>query len=266
MHTAIFLSTDMFEVETDMFEVEIAGQPSTPQALLDWGPQDRLGIVVTEPFGGLGGSLLVQLATSVFYDEPTKDRRNQPVYPDIYCFHVGGRYGNHGAYDFAPSRKEFIVPDGNVLGWINSHGITHLLVPDGPQLGLKHGFKEPEAALDRLKQCYAYGNEGQLNDYDVVVRALGPGPLRNSQMTLPPEQMMRDLSSRTWSSPDEAEDKAGVVRGYLERADEVGEAARAAKEVRFTDAEAAGFMEEHYRRVDPTFALDRLGVDAGAMA
>ena len=32
----------------------------------DWAPLDRFGIVVTEPLGGLGASLLLQLAIAMF--------------------------------------------------------------------------------------------------------------------------------------------------------------------------------------------------------
>lgn len=254
MHTATFFNTGMFSVTID----EAA---ATPQALLNWGPQDRLGLVVTSSFGGLGASLLTQLATSVFYDEPGKGRRDGPVYPDIYCFHVGGRYGNHGAFDFAPSRKEVIVETSDVLGVINSHGITHLVVPDGPAHTIKHGFKEPEAAADRIKACFAYGHEGAMENADVVICSTEPWVLRNSQMTLRPEEMMADLASRTWSSPEEHEDKQSVVQSYRDRAYEVGEELRAHKIQRFVAAELTGKLEESYRRVSLDFALSRLRAD-----
>ena len=70
---------------------------------------DRFGIVVTEPLGGLGGSLLLQLAIAKFYSVRPDRRASVPVYPEIYLFHVGGPHGDFSYFDFWPPRKEVRV-------------------------------------------------------------------------------------------------------------------------------------------------------------
>jgi hypothetical protein len=55
----------------EAFEVQIDGERVSPDTVFpDWSPLDRFGIVVTEPLGGLGASLLLQLAIAMFYSEP----------------------------------------------------------------------------------------------------------------------------------------------------------------------------------------------------
>ncbi len=181
MHTSV--------LRTEMFEVTIAGKPASVAELLDWGPLDRLGVVVTSPFGGMGASLLVQLAIVCFYDWAGGKRRAQPINPEIYCFHVGVRYGNHGAYDFWPARKEMLVGNDHVevLNAINDRGITHLVVPEGPAQKVTHHYKEPETAMDRIKRCFVYDAEGAVRDPDVIIRGRGVRPLENSLKTLWPE-------------------------------------------------------------------------------
>jgi hypothetical protein len=52
----------------EAFEVQIEGERVSPDTVFpDWSPLDRFGIVVTEPLGGLGASLLLQLAIAMFY-------------------------------------------------------------------------------------------------------------------------------------------------------------------------------------------------------
>ena len=76
----------------EAFEVQIDGERVSPDTVFpDWSPLDRFGIVVTEPLGGLGASLLLQLAIAMFYSVRPDRRAGTPVYPEIYLFHVGGR-------------------------------------------------------------------------------------------------------------------------------------------------------------------------------
>ena len=45
------------------FEVEVGGERVSPEAVFpNWSLLDRFGIIVAEPLGGLGASLLLQLA------------------------------------------------------------------------------------------------------------------------------------------------------------------------------------------------------------
>ena len=51
----------------EAFEVQVEGERVSADTVFpDWSPLDRFGIVVTEPLGGLGASLLLQLAIAMF--------------------------------------------------------------------------------------------------------------------------------------------------------------------------------------------------------
>ena len=254
MHTAALLAFDMFEVE-------IAGIKTSADELLDWGSHDRLGVVVTEPFGGLGASLMIQLATVCFFDVPGAGRRHQPLYPEIYLFHVGGSFGNFGAFDFWPPRKEIFVEGDaiQVLAQINNTGITHLLVPDGPAQATRHHWKEPDAAADRLKACFAYDAAGQAENADILLRGIGAAPIENSLKTLYPKKMLEYLASRTLP-PLQRADNGRIVESYRHRAGEVPNSIQDGLALRFLDGKAKGFLEERYRRVDVSYALARLRI------
>src|SRR5436190_24384995 len=79
----------------EAFEVRIGDERVSPEAVFpDCSLLDRFGIVVTEPLGGLGASLLLQLAIAKFYSVRPDRRASVPVYPEIYLFHVGGPHGD----------------------------------------------------------------------------------------------------------------------------------------------------------------------------
>ncbi|OAJ52034.1 hypothetical protein A6V36_18040 [Paraburkholderia ginsengiterrae] len=255
MHTATYLSSEMFEIQD-------GGDKVSPSELLDWGPFDRLGVIVNAPFGGLGASLLIQVATTAFYDSPGRDRRRRPVYPEIYLFHVGAKHGNHSAFDFWPPRKEIFVENDHVdvLGSVNSHGITHLVVPEGPAQNLKHHFKEPDAAADRIKQCYAYGYDGIVEDSTLRINAFGAAPIENSAKSLRPGPMLEFLASRRLP-PLQRVDNERVIENYRRRAAEVPNAIHEERSKRFDECLRQGRITETYRRIDLKHALDRLCMD-----
>jgi hypothetical protein len=47
----------------------------------DWSAWDRFGVVVNQPFGGLGASLLLQLAIAQFYEVRPQRRSTISAYP-----------------------------------------------------------------------------------------------------------------------------------------------------------------------------------------
>lgn len=112
----------------------------------------------------------------------------RPLYSDIYLFQVGGRWGCHAAFDFWPERKEVFVADepGAILQVVNGIGITHLALPEGEVRPSAFRYKEREAAVDRLKQCYLYEPGGQVADADVVLRSNAPAILEIYHDTLDP--------------------------------------------------------------------------------
>ena len=169
VHTAQSLAVEHFSIE-------IGGRPVKREALFTGRAHERFGIVVTSPLGALGASLLIELAVTAYYDSPGRERRAQPLYPEIYAFHVGGRFGNYGPMDFWPARKELFLADdaAEVLESINSHAITHLAVPAGPPQATVHRFKEPATALDRLERCFLYDPSGRVSDGEIAIQALHP--------------------------------------------------------------------------------------------
>ena len=83
------------QILVEAFEVQIGGERVGPEAVFpDWSRLDRFGIVVSEPLGGLGASLLLQLAIAKFYSVRPDRRAGMAVYPEIYLFHVGGPHGD----------------------------------------------------------------------------------------------------------------------------------------------------------------------------
>ena len=273
MHTALGLSTNMFSVE-------LCGKPSNSHEVLGWDVRDRLGVIVTSPFGGLGAGLLTSLAITAFYDMPGRDRRTRPMYPDIYMFHVGGPWGCHAGFDFWPDRKEiFLAPDPTeVLRSINSCGITHLVVPDAtPREGI-HCYKEPEAAQDhintcfayepeaardRIKACFAYAPEGTVANHDVSITTSAEFVLQNFENTLHPALVIASMEKRLSEDPQfRAGTSAGIEyrRGlsYMRgRIDEIPETDSAYLHAcrRVNSALSNNVMTETIRRIEVGAAL-----------
>ena len=259
MHTAT-------EIWFDAFSAEQAGFPVPSTEVLDWGAQDRFGIVVREPFGALGAGLLILLAVAAFYEVPGRDRRNGILYPEIYLFHVGQRWGDHSSLDFWPERKEILVADDAdaVLAAINAAGITHLAVPDRPPALLAHVHREPESAQDRVKQAFAYCASGTANDSDLVLATTSMEVISNYGFTLQPETWLPEfeveVAAMAGATPYERE--AVRVVDYMHARER--EIARddphylAARE-RVALAVASCSITESYRRIDVASAIAMLG-------
>jgi hypothetical protein len=260
MHTA-------FELKRSMFTVEMNGYAATREELLNWELRDRLGVVMTSPFGALGAGLLILLSVTAFYDMEKQKRRMRPLYPSIYLFHVGRPWGFHGEFDFWPERKEVILNDpARLLPSINSHGITHLVVPDGIPQPRTHRYKEPEEALDRLKQAYAYGPGGTVDNADIVLRSSELAVLRNFQRTV---HLPETLELRTKTLTEDPGLRAGTPAGEESRryvailrerlADvEASDAAALRARQRVDHALEVGSLSESLRRIDIKTALSLL--------
>jgi hypothetical protein len=110
MHTACHLDARLFAISRN-------GRPATREDLLSgWHSLDRLAVVVNAPFGAVGASHLIQLAITAFYDALPGRQSSHPggvgpraLYPEIYLFHVGGRHGDHSAYDFRPASRALMA-------------------------------------------------------------------------------------------------------------------------------------------------------------
>ncbi|MDQ0391782.1 hypothetical protein [Labrys monachus] len=159
-------------VTTAMLAIRRGGAPASPEAVFpDWQPHDRFGIVIDEPFGGLGAALLIQLATTLFYDARPSRRAERKVYPEIYALHRGRGFGAHAPFDFWPARREAIL-DGDhrvLLDAVNDRGITRLALPDRPPRDIEHRPKEEDAALDRIVSAVVYSAGGRVDAPDFTI-------------------------------------------------------------------------------------------------
>lgn len=271
MHTAT-------QFDLDAFAVELAGVPGTVEDVLpEWAEHDRFGIVITEPFGALGASLLIQLAATCFYDvKPSRRLDDHAEYPEIYAFHVGGPHGDHSAFDFWPPRKEVFVTKGTglaVLEALNSHAITRLALPYGPvgdRRTLRGGpstWAEEGAALGRLRSAFFYSAHGALADADVILTSRHPRAEENLNTALHPEELIAQAAGLTAEElqaalPGPSEPHDGRV--FLEQLARRGSEITPRRVDRLIEQRAdllskhGGVSTETYRTMSVDAALDRL--------
>jgi hypothetical protein len=254
-----------YDIKKQFFSIKVEGEPTDRQDLLDWDLRDRLGVVVREPVGTIDAGLLIFLAVTAFYDA-AKKRRMRPLYPDIFVFHAGGPWGMHSAFDFAPDHKEIFVDNDPVemLRAINNRGITHLAVPDCPRKPVRHRYKEPEAAHDRIKRCFAYGRGGSAANSDVEISARPFSALVGTyESALYPRPFLELIDATGGApevratNPEEIEYLKAMMRRRISEVDEkhpvfLRHAERVAK------AKIDDHIVDHYRRIDISEALEML--------
>ncbi len=268
MHTSV-LDLSMFAVEVDG---DVGGVDDVFPA---WTPiLDRIGVVVHRPFEVVGASMMLSLGIANFFAKGGRDSAGNPrMYAEIYLFDVGGCHGDPGYLDFVPAEKEVVIPDGpvaegvddvlrpnslanEVLMQVNAHGITRLLVPDGPPVPAEIGRFVRMSAECRLRSVYAYTRDGKsVADPDVTVRSLSPIPERNVDAVIDPSAAARrdprfgdpgDIEFANWVSRVERRisDVPGPIRAEV----------RAERDAVVVD----GTTTERYRRANLDFALSRL--------
>lgn len=261
------------KLKPEQFEIEIDGQASDLRGLFPGGNRyDRFGIVVTETFGGLGASLLIQAAIADHFVVRPERQKIAMAYPEIYLFHEGGPHGDHNSFDFWPPRKELFVPGGDpvaMLAAINAQAITRLAVPDatpGDPERLKTGhstWAEQAAARDRVASCFAYSAEGRVADADVRIRSAEELVEANPEYTFWPGQFI-DAIEEAGDHPDNlpglsvlADNERYAVQ-TKSRLNEVSDADRERLHAeRKADWEREGGARvETYRRIDVDQALD----------
>lgn len=183
---------------------------------------DRFGFILNEPYGSLGASLLIQAAIVQFYEIAPQRRDTEPMYPEIYMFHVGGTFGDHSSFDFWPPRKEIFVDAGKpaeLLSAIVDKGITRLAVPDvvsrDPE-GLKdsiNSFADLGSAKNLFQSCFAYSANGKTDRADVCMESCHPSFEANISRTLE-----RELLLETYDDTPESIGRPGpTVRGDIDR-------------------------------------------------
>lgn len=232
------------DIEHRMFEWWQGGVRVSPHALLpDWSVHDRLGVVIREPFGSLGASLLMQTCALLHYDvRPERRTAGKAQYPQIFTFHVDGMYGDHSAFDVWPPRREVAVSNAplDLLDAINDRAITRLLIPESRPHGtdyIRAGFSawsDVSVARERLKSIWEYGATGALNRSSVEIRSSAEELRRMSHWALTPEVTYEQYSKLSDRELVEALDigpsSAGDLRRWLAvvkaRTDEVPHAVR----------------------------------------
>ncbi|MEG3123366.1 hypothetical protein U1738_05510 [Sphingomonas sp. GB1N7] len=261
MHTA-------FDVKESMFRIATGSTYTTRDEVIDWEPRDRLGVLIDRHVGALGAGLLTLLVTTAFYDCRSRRRRQRPLYPDIFLFHIGGPWGCFINFDFFPDHKEIMVhPDpAKILREVNNRGITHLVIPDRPRSLANHRFKEPEAAFDRIKQCFIYGVDGEVAGADLHISSTDMKILDSYDGVLELDRLMEDfgdapnpipLRLRSASPAENAMTFDYVRRRIPELRKDQPDHLRARRRV--DEAREEGLIHESYRRATIDEALEMLG-------
>jgi hypothetical protein len=247
MHTATQLSPEMFSLT-------VGGENASAEDLFpDWHIYDRVGVVIHEPLGGLGASLLMQAATALYFSH-LRSVGQEFNYPELYTFNVGRRFGDLSVFDVWPGSREVLVDSDPlaVLQAINDRGITRLVVPETPPTQVDYPFPERTGAHTRIKSSFAYSAAGQTENADVTIAATDPATEENPRHTL-------DILSyvNQYRSSDDA-DTCRWLRHVDARLSEVSDedrrAASAARAALLDD----GFATETYRRLSIDDALRRL--------
>ena len=184
------------DIRKDMFTISVRGnRVGTDEILPDWSSRDRLGIVVREPWGSLGASLLMQLGALLHYEARPERRTRSAQYPQIYVFHVGQMHGDHSSFDVWPPRHEILVEEdpAALLAAINDRAITRLAVPDIPPHNTDFlyaaltGWSEESLILENLATAWTYDSSGTVASYDLKIQSSAPELERMSTWALRPE-------------------------------------------------------------------------------
>ncbi|MGY1745831.1 hypothetical protein [Blastococcus sp. SYSU D00695] len=248
-----------YQLREEMFAPTVDGAPATLHDVFPgWGQRDRFGIVVDSPIGGIGASLLIQLAVVAhFTTDPT---RVGLAYPEIYTFHVGEFQGTHAQFDCFPPRKEVVVPDDPalILEAVNDRGITRLAVVDGPVEESRHHLQEPGQALNTLLSVFAYSPTGRVPGADVEITGVSPVVEENTSVIVDPDGT-KDLQDRLVQRlrDNVTRPADGVLK--MPRTDgPPAEVRLAAGRVRRATVGPEGQARETYRRVSVDDALGML--------
>ena len=255
------------------FEIEIATQRVLlTDVLPGWTAYDRVGVVVHEPYGALGASLLIEAAVARFYAHDSRRADELAQYPPVFLFHVGGRYGDHSSMDFWPSRREvFLPPDPyEVLGAIRDRGITRLMVPDVESTGLDYAYAAPSgwtdvhAATEQTLSSFVYSASGHVPGGDVRLRSCADHTDSLASDVLDVQELIERFETASEQDlldmelgPSTPEDFDGWLTSFRSRIGEVPEDVRKRIRTGRSRATAEGTLTQTYRRTSTADALGR---------
>jgi hypothetical protein len=238
------------ELRSDSFSIELDGRPATiADVLPDGGANGRLGIVVHEPCGAVGASLLLLAAITAFYDAQRARSDEFYIYPDYFLFHVGRPQGDHSMLDVFPSHKEVVVPDDPeaILEAINDRAITWLVVPEAEPAAAPQEREALASAYDRIVASFSYSPTGRVTEHGDVRIAGNDATESCVRAVLDPEA---EVATRDSADPYAAE--------LARRAGEVAPEARAQLRADRDRLRENGRPLESYRRLTLDRALDSL--------
>ena len=183
------------ELRSSLFEISVGGREARIADLFEgFGEQDRLGVVIRSPCGGVGVSALITATITAFYDFQRARGPDFFIYPDYFLFHVGRPLGDHAVLDVFPAHKEVVVPEEpeQVLRAINDRAITRLVVEDGEPGEPAFDDETVASARSRTATCLAYSPAGRVRDADVRI-ASNPVSERYAEIVLEPESRLEKL-------------------------------------------------------------------------
>ena len=160
------------ELRLAEFDIRIGDQQATFAELFpNFTEHDRLGVVVTSPFGATGASTLILATITAFYDLQRAKQVDYFLYPDYFLFHVGADHGDHNMLDIYPGHKEIVVADEaeQLLQAINDRAITRLLVPDEIPANPNFQAETIGGAKRRLVSALVYSPTGRVTHPDVTI-------------------------------------------------------------------------------------------------
>jgi hypothetical protein len=162
------------ELTSSSFEISVDGGSARLEDLFEgFHEHDRLGVVVSRPYGAVGASALITATVTAFYDIQRSRAEDFFIYPDYYLFHVGRQLGDHGQLDVWPRHKEVVVPADpeEILEAVNDRAITRLVVEDGEPGEPAFEREALASARARIVTCLAYSHTGRVQDADVRIAA-----------------------------------------------------------------------------------------------
>lgn len=269
MHVAQQLREEYFECRRGN------GPIPTADVLGEWHPLDRFGLVVDEALGGLGASLLLQLAITQFFDCKAERRTEGATYPEFYVFHVGGPHGDFSHFDFWPPRKEVHVSGDDPLSLVealNSHAITVVALPEGVSGELSvlesgpSSWAEQGSALDRIRMAFTYSASGAVERPDFEIRSTAPQARENIDGTIDIMSSVRAIRESVAAagrvSTGVMGDADNLRWGEIveTRLDEVPAEAftRAAARIRERVDAESGVLVQSFSFLSPAAALERI--------
>jgi hypothetical protein len=208
MHLSKFVARESFAVRIGEDGNRTSG--TLDDLFPDWGMTERLGIVLSTPYGAIETSLALLAMTPLFYGLDPERATAKPQYPPIILFHVGQMHGSHIMLDVVPHRYEVLVENDpySVLAAVKDYGITRLMVPDEHgERDLSYveraplGWTDLRYLRENLRSVYAYGQEnGLARSSTIEITSIDPRLEESVTEVLTPEESIKIFTDATEES------------------------------------------------------------------